>query len=174
VGFTLILLIRKGLPLRRGASDTRTSRAGRQVFLAVVAACWLAGTASAASVGGGPAQAAHHCKCAEKCRGAACCCGKADRVLAPAPAPSENKEPAPAGADRIIDAGPCVSCAPCGGEGLPGPAPGWTNARLAALGPVVLTPAPAHVSRLTENSATPCPSSLSSRLDDPPEARPAS
>src|SRR4051794_5124664 len=56
----------------------------------------------------------HHCKCALRCRGAACCCGPR-----PTTGPSHPAASAPLAAPaESPDLGPCITAAPCRG-GIP-------------------------------------------------------
>src|SRR5262249_31686699 len=66
----------------------------------------------AASTGGEVMHNGHHnCRCAQRCRGAACCC-KHDRPAAPKPAAPTSS--------TVIATGPCLAAWPCDG-GAPVP-----------------------------------------------------
>ncbi len=111
----------------------------------------------------------HHCACAERCKGAACCCPSDAHEAADAPA-SPSKVEAPAKLAPKPSDGPCARSAPCGNPDAPAPASSRPVGRMAALLPVP-PQAPAPSSRVLAATGTTRPlAGFVSRLDDPPEA----
>ncbi len=108
----------------------------------------------------------HHCKCGQSCGGGSCCCSSGASTSGSATKPSSK----PIDPYARQEKGPCIGATPCGGEGLPGPTPGWVAVKLAVLGfPIALNPVLSG-SYVTAFSPGFLPASYSTRLDDPPEA----
>ncbi|HEY2156927.1 MAG TPA: hypothetical protein VGH33_14955 [Isosphaeraceae bacterium] len=132
---------------------------------ALVVALGWGGSAGAAAHG----KPGHHCACAERCKGAACCCPSDAHEPADAPASPAKVDGPSAPAPKPSDA-PCARSAPCGTPDLPAPASSRPVGRMAAL-LTVPAPSPVPSSRLQATSGTPrLPAGFVSRLDDPPEA----
>jgi hypothetical protein len=146
---------------------TITDRARASIRpLAAVFAVWMVlatGNPASAKDGGKPG---HHCGCAERCKGAACCC-PSDAPEPPSLARDETKAPAQPG--PVVDSSPCVGSAPCGDPAAPEPTSPRPITRSAALMPASPVPV-VTTSRLLVSSDDPrLPRLPASRLDDPPE-----
>jgi hypothetical protein len=133
----------------------------RRLMVAVVVALGWGGAAGAATH---DAKAGHHCACAERCKGAACCCPADSHDAAPAEVKAPTL-PAPKASD-----GPCAGSAPCGHPDLPAPGASRPISRAVALLPVPPWPtAPAARLHAASDDLRP-PLPPTARLDDPPEA----
>jgi hypothetical protein len=116
----------------------------------------------AARIGPEGAHTGHHsCRCAERCRGAACCC-KHDRPVSP--------EPAAPGSSTLIATGPCLAALPCDG-GAPVPTTSGPLVRIVDVAQLAVAPfLPACVtSRVAPWPLRQWAAVVPARLEDPPE-----
>jgi hypothetical protein len=101
---------------------------------------------------------ASQCKCATRCRGESCCCGRRA-------APSRPPAPQSGQADTSL----CLSPAPCADPGLPGAPSSSPDGKGAALSPLECLRFDAVGSFLMSSPHRLLPSRRASRLDKPPE-----
>jgi hypothetical protein len=134
------------------------------VVLAVAALCGSSAQAKTVAAGSRPegAHTGHHsCRCAERCRGAACCC-KHDRPAPPKPAAPTSS--------TLIATGPCLAALPCDGA-APVPTTSGPLVRivdLARLGAAPFLPA-CVTSRVAPSPLRQWAAVVPARLEDPPE-----
>ena len=101
------------------ASHRHNRIAHQHLVLATLAAVFCSGqSVSANSFSSNPERADSHaslCKCASRCHGDACCCG---RSTSP-PGARDNKSPVSADPSESNGKNPCLRQAPCGDPALP-------------------------------------------------------
>ncbi len=149
----------------------RHARSNRSILLLafVLALVWRGETVRADAISSPHLDAeshTHRCKCASRCRGDSCCCGRssASRQRAPASIPVTPR------AEANEASGPCLGEAPCRDPGLPNSTPPGPTARAAAL-----TLSPVWRPSIASESLPPPASGRllsgrSSRIDRPPRA----
>jgi hypothetical protein len=104
---------------------------------------------------------AQHCKCRTKCRGSSCCCG-------PAATTARRSTSEPVSDRGEVDAGPCLSSAPCGDSGLPIYPPAGPDSKIATLSTMSCEHPGTRDRLFPFVSSCILPARRASRIDKPP------